>query len=106
MPWKLASLGTLLAASLLAGCSSTSTESATDPVTTTDTGHSRCEAKAAEFTLGKKASPELLEQARVRAGAQNARILKPDDMVTLEYRSDRLNLNTDSNLVITRISCG
>ena len=106
MPWKLASLGTLLAASLLAGCSSTSTESATDPVTTTDTGHSRCEAKAAEFTIGKKASPELLEQARVRAGAQNARILKPNDMVTLEYRSDRLNLNTDDNLVITRINCG
>jgi hypothetical protein len=106
MPWKLASLGTLLAASLLAGCSSTSTESATDPVTTTDTGHSRCEAKAAEFTIGKKASPELLEQARIRAGAQNARILKPDDMVTLEYRSDRLNLNTDNNLVITRINCG
>lgn len=106
MPWKLASLGTLLAVSLLAGCSSTSTESATDPVTTTDTGHSRCEAKAAEFTIGKKASPELLEQARVRAGAQNARILKPNDMVTLEYRSDRLNLNTDNNLVITRINCG
>ncbi|MDZ4323479.1 MULTISPECIES: I78 family peptidase inhibitor [Pseudomonas] len=106
MPWKLASLGTLLAASLLAGCSSTSTESATDPVTTTDTGHSRCEAKAAEFTIGKKASPELLEQARVRAGAQNARILKPNDMVTLEYRSDRLNLNTDDKLVITRINCG
>lgn len=106
MPWKLASLGTLLAASLLAGCSTTSTESATDPVTTTDTGHSRCEAKAAEFTIGKKASPELLEQARIRAGAQNARILKPNDMVTLEYRSDRLNLNTDDKLVITRINCG
>ena len=106
MPWKLASLGTLLAVAMLAGCSTTSTESTTDPVTTTDTGHSRCEAKAAEFTIGKKASPALLEQARVRAGAQNARILKPDDMVTLEYRSDRLNLNTDANLVITRINCG
>ena len=106
MPWKLASLGTLFAVAMLAGCSTTSTESTTDPVTTTDTGHSRCEAKAAEFTIGKKASPELLEQARIRAGAQNARILKPDDMVTLEYRSDRLNLNTDNNLVITRINCG
>ncbi|KNH43993.1 I78 family peptidase inhibitor [Pseudomonas lini] len=105
MPWKLASLGTLLAATLLAGCSSTSTESAKDPVTT-DTGHSRCEAKAAEFTIGKKASPQLLEQARTRAGAQNARFLKPDDMVTLEYRSDRLNLNTDNNLVVTRVNCG
>ena len=106
MPWKLASLGTLLAVSLLAGCSSTSTDSAADPVTTTDTGHSRCEAKAAEFTLGKKASPELLEQARIRAGAQNARFLMPTDMVTLEYRSDRLNLNTDATRVVTRVNCG
>ncbi|WP_460116659.1 I78 family peptidase inhibitor [Pseudomonas sp. S2_C03] len=106
MPWKLASLGTLLAASLLAGCSNTSTDSAADPVAATDTGHSRCEATAAEFAIGKKASPELLEQARVRAGAQNARILKPNDMVTLEYRSDRLNLSTDNSLVVNRVNCG
>ncbi|MGY2185539.1 Peptidase inhibitor I78 family protein [compost metagenome] len=106
MPWKLASLGTLLAVSLLAGCSTATNESATDPVTTTDTGHSRCEAKAAEFTIGKQASPELLEQARTRAGAQNARFLQPTDMVTLEYRSDRLNLNTDANRVVTRVNCG
>ena len=106
MPWKLASLGTLLTATLLAGCSSTSTETATDPVTTTDAGHSRCEAKAAEFTIGKKASPELLEQARTRAGAQNARFLMPSDMVTLEYRSDRLNLNTDASQIVTRVNCG
>ncbi|NUU37604.1 I78 family peptidase inhibitor [Pseudomonas sp. C2B4] len=106
MPWKLASLGTLLAVALLAGCSTTTNESATDPVTTTDTGHSRCEAKAAEFTLGKQASPELLEQARKRSGAQVARFLLPNDMVTLEYRSDRLNLNTDANRVVTRVNCG
>ncbi len=106
MPWKLASLGTLLAVAMLAGCSTPSTEStAKDPVVT-DTGHSRCDSSAAEFTIGKKASPELLEQARTRSGAQNARILQPEDMVTLEYRSDRLNLNTDGNLVITRVNCG
>jgi uncharacterized lipoprotein YajG len=103
MPWKLASLGTLMAVAMLAGCS---TGSATDPVTTTDTGHSRCEAKAAEFAIGKQASPELLEQARTRAGAQNARFLQPNDMVTLEYRSDRLNLNTDANRVVVRVNCG
>jgi hypothetical protein len=106
MPWKLASLGTLMALATLVGCSTGSTESATDPVTTTDTGHSRCEAKAAEFAIGKQASPELLEQARTRAGAQNARFLQPNDMVTLEYRSDRLNLNTDANRVVVRVNCG
>ncbi|WP_347905296.1 I78 family peptidase inhibitor [Pseudomonas purpurea] len=104
MPWKLASLGTLLAAVMLTGCSST-TESAKD-TGVTETGHSRCEAKAAEFTIGKKASPELLEQARTRSGAQSARFLQPDDMVTLEYRSDRLNLNTDTHLVVVRVNCG
>ncbi|KQW37204.1 MULTISPECIES: I78 family peptidase inhibitor [Pseudomonas] len=103
MPWKLASLSTLLAAMFLSGCSTS--ESTPDPVAT-ETGHSRCEAKAAEFAIGKQASPQLLEQARTRAGAQIARILKPNDMVTLEYRSDRLNLNTDANLVVNRVNCG
>ncbi|MBA1296117.1 hypothetical protein G7025_22395 [Pseudomonas lurida] len=105
MPWKLASFGTLLAALALAGCSTSGTsEPAKDAVA--DAGHSRCEAKAAEFAIGQKASAQLLEQARARSGAQNARILKPNDMITLEYRSDRLNLNTDDNLVITRVNCG
>ncbi|EXF94626.1 hypothetical protein HK44_001370 [Pseudomonas fluorescens HK44] len=104
MPWKLASLGTLLAAVMLAGCSSTS-ESAKSPVAA-EAGSGRCEAKAAEFTIGQKASPELLEQARTRSGSQTARVLRPNDMITLEYRSDRLNLNTDANLVIVRVNCG
>jgi Peptidase inhibitor I78 family len=105
MPLKFATLGALIAAALLAGCSTSSSESAKESVAA-DTGHSRCEASAAQFTVGKKASPELLEQARARAGAQNARFLKPTDMITLEYRSDRLNLNTDNNLVVTRVNCG
>jgi len=104
MPWKLASLGSVMAMALLAGCGTTS-ESVKDPVAT-ETGHSRCVANAAEFAIGQQASPALLEEARKRAGAQNARILKPSDMVTLEYRSDRLNLNTNDALVITRVNCG
>jgi hypothetical protein len=59
-----------------------------------------------EFAIGQKASAELLEQARVKSGAQNARVLKPSDMVTLEYRSDRLNLNADDRSIITRVNCG
>ena len=106
MPWKLASFGTLLAALALAGCSTPGASEPAKDAAVADAGHSRCESKAAEFTIGQKASPQLLEQARTRAGAQNARILKPNDMITLEYRSDRLNLNTDDNLVITRVNCG
>ncbi|KAF0864732.1 I78 family peptidase inhibitor [Pseudomonas sp. LD120] len=103
MPWKLASFGTLLAAVVLSGCS---TAGSTKEPAVSESGYTRCEATAAEFAIGKKASPALLEQARKRAGAQYARFLKPNDMITLEYRSDRLNLNTDASLVITRVNCG
>ncbi|MBZ9780855.1 hypothetical protein K9857_04715 [Pseudomonas sp. REP124] len=106
MPWKFASLGALLAVAMLSGCSTGTSESTTNPETTTDSGHSRCEAKAAEFAVGKQASPELLEQARTRSGAQMARFLQPNDMITLEYRSDRLNLNTDASRVVIRVNCG
>ncbi|EFW80378.1 Lipoprotein [Pseudomonas savastanoi pv. glycinea] len=43
---------------------------------------------------------------RARTGSQDARILGPDDMVTLEYRSERVNVNTDASGKVTRINCG
>ncbi|NWA00218.1 I78 family peptidase inhibitor [Pseudomonas gingeri] len=107
MPWKLASLGALFAMSVLAGCANSgSAPAASAPASESGNGNSRCEAKGAEFAIGKQASAELLEQARSRSGAQSARILGPDDMVTLEYRSDRLNLNADSAGKIERVNCG
>ncbi|MFJ3486192.1 I78 family peptidase inhibitor [Pseudomonas sp. NPDC090202] len=108
MPWKYASSGLVMVVALLAGCSS-SPESSTQPAqdsANTETGHSRCDAASAQFAVGKPASPELLEQARVKAGAQTARVLGPRDMVTLEYRSDRLNLNTDQAATVVRVNCG
>src|ERR1700712_14562 len=84
MPWKYASSGLVLVAALLAGCSSTP-ESSTpaESAAATDTDQSRCDAAAAQFAVGKPASPALLEQARVKSGAQTARVLGPNDMVTL-----------------------
>jgi len=107
MPWKYASSGLVLVVAVLAGCSSTS--ESTQPsqsASTADVSQSRCDAAAAQFAVGKPASAALLEQARTKAGAQTARVLGPDDMVTLEYRSDRLNLNADQSAMIIRVNCG
>lgn len=51
MSWKLVSLGSLLAVLALSGCSTPSSdqESATTP-----TAHTRCDAQAAAFAVGKK----------------------------------------------------
>ncbi|WP_342652917.1 I78 family peptidase inhibitor [Pseudomonas sp. F3-2] len=108
MPWKYASSGLVLMAALLAGCSSTS-DSSSQPAegsTAAAASDSRCDAAAAQFAVGKPASPALLDQARAKAGAQMARVLGPNDMVTLEYRSERLNLNTDQAGTVNRVNCG
>ena len=102
MSWKLVSLGSLVAFLALSGCGTT--QSVKEPVV--EAGHTRCDAKAADFVIGQKASSQLLEQARIKAGAQEARILLPSDIMTLEYRSDRLNLNAENNAIITRVNCG
>lgn len=36
----------------------------------------------------------------------NARIIGPDEAVTLDFQPDRLNIFTDTSGLITRISCG
>lgn len=108
MPWKYASSGLVLAAALLAGCSSTS-ESTSQPeesVASSAGGYARCDAAAVQFAVGKPASAALLDQAKAKAGAQTARVLGPHDIVTLEYRSDRLNLNTDDSGKVNRVNCG
>ncbi|MBI6954283.1 MULTISPECIES: I78 family peptidase inhibitor [unclassified Pseudomonas] len=100
-----ASLATLLVATILAGCSTGGSSGASAPAAPAG-NDGRCEASGADFTVGKPASAELLEQARKASGSQMARILKPHDMITLEYRSERLNLNVDDKGVVTRVNCG
>ncbi|MFJ4433373.1 I78 family peptidase inhibitor [Pseudomonas sp. NPDC089395] len=100
-----ASLATLLITAVLAGCSTGgNTGGGNAPAATGNDG--RCEASGAEFAIGKQGSADLLEQARKASGSQMARILKPHDVVTLEYRSERLNLNVDERGVVTRVNCG
>ncbi|MBS7426311.1 hypothetical protein KHW15_10825 [Pseudomonas syringae] len=115
MPRKFATLGFMVVASLMAGCSSTASDSSASasaeapvkadaPASNAIPG--RCDAGLAQFAIGKQASIDLLSQVRARSGSQDARILGPDDMVTLEYRSERVNVNTDASGKVTRINCG
>ncbi|WP_213881263.1 I78 family peptidase inhibitor [Pseudomonas sp. dw_358] len=107
MPCKRVIPLTILAMLVLGGCvnheSARSEAPAAASVTVQD---GRCHAEQAQYTLGKTVTPALMEQAKAQSGAQVVRALKPDDMVTLDYRSERLNLNTDANGVIVRANCG
>ncbi|WP_434681289.1 hypothetical protein J3P77_09340 [Pseudomonas sp. R1-18] len=109
MPWKFATLGFVVVTSLLAGCSTPSgstDDTKAAETTTTTTSDGRCDAEGGQFAVGKQASIDLLNQVRTRSGALDARILGPNDMVTLEYRSERVNVNTDAAGKVVRINCG
>lgn len=65
-----------------------------------------CRADAAQPLVGQPATPANAELARQRAGAAVVRVLRPGQMVTLEYRGDRLNVHADAADRIERITCG
>lgn len=66
-----------------------------------------CDAETAKpNAIGKVATAEVVERARIEAGAEIARVLKPGMMVTMEYRAGRLNIDVDGNNVITNLRCG
>ena len=65
----------------------------------------RCDHRKAQWAVGKAASRELLEKARVAAGAETARFLRLGEPTTLEYRFGRLNLSVDAQDIVRRVEC-
>jgi hypothetical protein len=65
-----------------------------------------CDAAALQSQIGQKATQSVLEDLRTRSGAATARILRPGQLVTMEYNDTRLNLIVDDKDVMTAIRCG
>ena len=65
-----------------------------------------CDATKAQFAIGERASEELLNRARVAAGARTARFIRPNEPITLEFSTARLNLNLNDKDVVQSVTCG
>ena len=65
-----------------------------------------CDDKKAAFAIGGTASDDLLERARVAAGARTARFLRLDQPITLEFQAGRLNLSLDAQSIVRKVTCG
>ena len=112
MPLAFATLLALACAACASTATTTPDTTPTDPAANTPSAAappsmaSECKAESAQQFVGQKATPEVVEAARVAAGAAVARALRPDMAVTMEYRGDRLNLHTDTNDVVGSVRCG
>ena len=103
---------TVFVLSLLAGCASNGAEPA-KPAGSAETveaggmnGIGICNAERAQSLIGRPISPRLLQQAAFLSGARTVRALRPDQVATQEYSSQRLNLRVDDKNIISSVSCG
>lgn len=85
------------AALLAAGC-------ATAPPA--DAVGARCNAAKAQKLVGRSKSAEAATEALRLSGARTLRWIAPGQMVTMDYREDRLNLRVDPAGKVVKVDCG
>lgn len=97
----------------MAGCAAPSAPRATPPassqieLTNENTeGAGICNAERARSVIGQTLDADTLQDASQLSGAQITRALRPDQAVTLEYNSQRLNLRTDAQNKVISVDCG
>ena len=65
-----------------------------------------CKAGPVQFALGETLSSELKDAVLTRSGATRVRVLRAEDVVTLEFDGGRLNLHVDKDDMVTDARCG
>lgn len=65
-----------------------------------------CDAAPAQRYVGQKADSTVVQAALTATRAKQVRVIKPDMMVTMDFRSDRLNVRVDDDGKIIAITCG
>ncbi|WP_339511058.1 I78 family peptidase inhibitor [Pseudomonas sp. RL_15y_Pfl2_60] len=108
---QLKHLAGLALIALLSACSSmdsgsSDSDSNSAAATASDRFKDKCNADVVQDMLGKRVTPELRKQIKEKAGAKSVRVLGPTDPMTMDYKSSRLNIDTDEADVIDRITCG
>lgn len=56
--------------------------------------------------VGKPWTEAMRAPTLKRTGARTIRVIAPGDAVTMDYRTDRLNIETDAAGRVVRIKCG
>jgi hypothetical protein len=86
-------LGLLLA---LAGCAGTMPPA----------GAKVCDAAKVQRFLGRQHDPALVARIAALANAATSRVVRPGERVTMDYRSDRLNVSLAGDGRIGKLTCG
>jgi Peptidase inhibitor I78 family len=65
-----------------------------------------CDATSAQSFIGKRKSDSLGKEAMQRTMTNIIRWIAPGQPVSMDYRTDRLNIEVDEREIVIGISCG
>ena len=86
--------------------SATTPPAATPPAATPAAPEQACQIEPVQHVVGSQYTPELGEQVRELSGSTVVRVLHPGEVVTMEFRFDRVNITVDDAGAITQVTCG
>ena len=66
----------------------------------------QCVAEPARWAIGQAATAEVVERIRIDTRSNVARVIHPDQVITMEYSSERVNVRVNERNAIVGISCG
>lgn len=69
-------------------------------------GAGQCDASKLGDLIGKTATSAVGADARQRSMSRTVRVIKPGMAVTMDYRTDRLNIDVTDRNVVTATRCG
>ncbi|KQX19061.1 MULTISPECIES: I78 family peptidase inhibitor [unclassified Sphingomonas] len=99
-PWVIG-----LSALALGGCTTTVSEPGQAVPESNVVPPVACDAARVEAYVGRNGTA-VAEEARTAAGARSVRVIAPGQAVTMDFRRDRLNIETDASGTVVRVSCG
>lgn len=90
---------------LAAGCAPSQTpDQAPPPPPMQASGE--CQAEAIQDYVGEEYRAALEQILANQSGAQRVRVIRPDEVYTMDYRPDRLNIHLDEQGTISELRCG
>lgn len=103
----------LLVAGLTACASSGTQNTSSDTVTSSGSGtppsstnFTDCDAQSVQNMVGRQYSESLDSQLKSGANASQLRVLKPGQVMTMEYNPSRLNVIVEGDGSISALRCG
>jgi hypothetical protein len=66
----------------------------------------QCDASGASWAIGQSPTAEIVERIRVDTHSRIARVLRPGQVVTMEFSGERVSVNVNEREAIVGVTCG